>query len=643
MAALPTLGSVANPRREGFDASIGDLLVRLASGPGRQLEIVTAPKQTARFQTEQTAEDYLPEFGEVFSRNDFSGGQGLDFAFRANLTELDRTRYWDSRGVDVSLDSPGEIEGVELLLDTELQTTWGSGSSMAMVRGGVDDQFLFVADTNTFINRITNPLGSPSVATEDPHTGTQPVVGLASLGAEVYAACGTDGIGKRSTAGSWSNLASAPTSVGIFSVKGRIISDDGAGTVSEIATTDGTATTLLTIRPNDRVVDVVDAGPVILVGTQGGTIYALREEGGSVTLVNQTRITPSDAVRTMAWSAGTLVVGTWDGTKGRIWSASIGTSDQDFSITGAQLLRELNHPPTAAAASRTAIYVGVKVSDAECELWRYSLRTTGISRHYTFATTAATAVDAITIFDGAVLAAISGGSNGVYRPSDTYVSEGYIISPMADFFSPTIKSWIDIVVQADNIGAGNVIDIYVATDAAALTSPDSGLWQLVSRVLVSDSIGERLILPDVRGRYAAVQMKLRPQSGGGDTPKLVSFALRAYADSEDFIVQLPVNVSDWIERHNRQPFRVKGWGERVYEALLGYDGTYVILDLFEPSLTFRGVIEEIGIPIQAHSPRGSRTTYSLVRFRGRLRSTGVTATPSGTLGVELLGVSKLGV
>ena len=37
----------------------------------------------------------------IYSRNNFSGGQGLDTAHRANGTPKDTTRFWDSKGVDV--------------------------------------------------------------------------------------------------------------------------------------------------------------------------------------------------------------------------------------------------------------------------------------------------------------------------------------------------------------------------------------------------------------------------------------------------------------------------------------------------------------------------------------------------------------
>ena len=76
-------------------------MLRFAVGPGRQLNINTAPLQAQAIQTSETPEDFQQEFGQIYSRTDFSGGSGLDKAHKRDAGESALTRFWDSKGVDV--------------------------------------------------------------------------------------------------------------------------------------------------------------------------------------------------------------------------------------------------------------------------------------------------------------------------------------------------------------------------------------------------------------------------------------------------------------------------------------------------------------------------------------------------------------
>ncbi len=106
---------------------------------------------------------------------------------------------------------------------------------------------------------------------------------------------------------------------------------------------------------------------------------------------------------------------------------------------------------------------------------------------------------------------------------------------------------------------------------------------------------------------------------------------------------MPVNVSDVIERPNRRPIRVKGWGERVFSAILGYDGEPVTLVIYRPGFTVRGVLEQVDDPITTMGVRGSPTTYAMLVVRGRVSQGVTTQSGTGTLGVNELGVALLGV
>ena len=98
MSVLPSPSNTSEPKSQGFEANLDDLFLRFAVGPGRQMNINTAPLQAQAIQTSETPEDFQQEFGQIFSRTDFAGGGGLDKAHRRNAADTDFSRFWDSKG-----------------------------------------------------------------------------------------------------------------------------------------------------------------------------------------------------------------------------------------------------------------------------------------------------------------------------------------------------------------------------------------------------------------------------------------------------------------------------------------------------------------------------------------------------------------
>ena len=70
MAVLPSPSNTSAPESQGFEANLDDLFLRFAVGPGRQMNINTAPLQAQAIQTSETPEDFQQEFGQIFSRTD---------------------------------------------------------------------------------------------------------------------------------------------------------------------------------------------------------------------------------------------------------------------------------------------------------------------------------------------------------------------------------------------------------------------------------------------------------------------------------------------------------------------------------------------------------------------------------------------
>lgn len=635
---LPTTATVPFPRQLGYEARLDDFLLRLARSPERPLSIAAAPKQANRIQTEQNAEDFLPEYGDVFSRNDFTGGQGLDFAHTDSADEIDRRRFFDSVGIDIGVDEPGVIEGARLLNDTEsLWTTTATNLHMTSFASG----HLFFAEGSAVWSVSSPGIPSPSRSTEDPHTGTQDVEGVAALGDEVYAAVGTDGIGKRSSGGTWADLASATNCFGVWAVKSRIIADSGGGLIQTIDLTTGAPTILITMDTNVRINDVVDAGAAILIVTDDGTIYSLTDESGTLTLQSQAELSEGDIVTSIAYSAGVVILTSDAGGVGRIWRASLGDANRGFQVSEVQLLKELAFVPKASTVHRDRIYLACQESTTEVVLWRYQIKSAGLARDLSFPISSSNSPIAVVSTADRLFVSVDG--EDIFRDDTTkFVGSSYLISPLADFFSPNSKAWIGVTIEAQNIGNGNNIVVKVSTDPDALFDPLHASWEFIANLSSQTQISDEIILTNTEGRYATVMVELSPGGTQDETPILNSFALRAYSDSEDVILRIPVNVSDQIERPNRRPLRVRNWGHQVFTALLGFDGQFIEFELYRPPLVVRGVVESIDNPVIARSVRGSATTYALMQIRGKIVGSGSQA-GNGPFAVELLGINRLGV
>ena len=141
MAVLPSSANTSNPQSLGYEANLDDLFLRFAVGPGRQMNINTAPLQAQAIATSETPEDFQQEFGQTYSRIDFSGGSGLDKAHQRNAPEGAFSRYWDSSGVDVfSNKEPGKEYKLSLLHSTEEPTngnTLGTNGYMQELGGEI--------------------------------------------------------------------------------------------------------------------------------------------------------------------------------------------------------------------------------------------------------------------------------------------------------------------------------------------------------------------------------------------------------------------------------------------------------------------------------------------------------------------------
>ena len=642
MAVLPSPSNTSAPESQGFEANLDDLFLRFAVGPGRQMNINTAPLQAQAIQTSETPEDFQQEFGQIFSRTDFAGGSGLDKAHKRNAGPNDFQRYWDSKGIDVfSGKQVGQEYKVSLLHDTdEVQTESATNLYMQELGG---DIFYAAGDT---LKIVGTPLTDTS-STEDggvgngkPSAGNN-ITGMAVLGTKLYLVANGD-IYIRNSAGNFTTHNTHKTYSKIWSMKGRIVASDTSGDLYEVPDSSN-PTTMKTLPTGTEWTDLADGGAVVLACATDGYIYSFADVSSSLTLKGQTFV-EGEVPNAIDAAQGLIFYGTYQNTAsgkiGRLYVAEITNANSLYVLVNAQLIKQwgdgtttLNQAPYKIISTRDSIYTGIVDSASKTNLWRYYLPTGGIARDVEFAESGI--VEGLAVFSDRIFATISGG--GLYRESTDYVSTGYIITPLADFFTSEKKQWVGAKVNTNVVASGSV-KLFTSTIAADINNPTAATWaEQVS--IFSGTGGDEEVMTLVDGRWIAGKIELNTDDVT-QSPEMLSFAIRGFQLVNDLVVDMPINISDQIERPFRKALRVQGQGDLVYQALRNKEGKNVQLEIFRPDTLLRGIIENVSSPIEEISPRGSVTMYCLVRFRG---SKVIQTSTSGVgLGIELLGVGRLG-
>ena len=128
------------------------------------------------------------------------------------------------------------------------------------------------------------------------------------------------------------------------------------------------------------------------------------------------------------------------------------------------------------------------------------------------------------------------------------------------------------------------------------------------------------------------------------SPEVYSYSYRAFPEPEDVLARIPINVSDRIERPGKRPKNIPGIGTKLYNAVKRLEGKSVILTLFKPDESIRGIVENVTLPIQEITKLGSTTLFCTITVRGQRQSTTTSEVSSlGSLGVGQLGVYQFGV
>lgn len=627
---VPTKANVSRPAAHGYDCLVewsddpaDSLYLRLAVGPGRTMAFQTVEPQDPGPQTAENPEDMRSESGRLFSRSDFTGGEGLDRAHRRNGTDRDWSRFWDSRNVDVTPARQGEPSAVRLLHSASSLRAVGSPHPDRLPAVLVDGTLLTVCNRSDRVDVTSDPTAaSPTWTQEDPMAGLvdADIMDLTVLGGRVFAAMtSTLGVKVRPVGGGTWGPWTADTLLyeRVWGVKGRVLASTNTGLYE---TVEGGDSILLMSEPQGvAFIDVVDAGEAILAGATDGNIYIFSETDGELGLQGQVPF-PGEEITALGFAAGQVFIGTSESTSaggriGRLWRGLM----VGLRIRDAQVLRQWgdgtetrDRSPKRIVANRESVWTAVIEDGTETHLWRYHLSTAGLVRDLILS--ASGICQGIAAYDDRVFATVE--NDGLWREDTTYASEGYLISPLADLYTAVRKAWIGARLATGELPTDTSTALAYSTDPEAIEDAAADSWETVITATsgVPGDDTEHLII-DEESRWIAAKVTLST-ADTIETPKMLSFTLRGLPFPTETDYQIPVNVSDRLELPHRQPKQVAGLGEQVRQSLVALIGKAATVTLLRPDEIVIGQIRGVSEPIEELPKRGSPSVYALLTVRG---------------------------
>jgi hypothetical protein len=600
----------------------------------------------------QNPEDFTSNLGRIYSRNNFSAGQGLDTAHRADGKEDDSKRFWDSKGIDVFHGDDEVSYNVHLLYTTLTQNKSFSGTNNYITQTTNGD--IYVTDT-TNIHKYNG--SSWSTIASGTSGATHNFTGIAAFGNGFYAttANGTSGSQLIKYDGSsYSTLTTAQSSsgglTGVWYVKNRlwITGNDGtaayiwekspfdAWSVGNLADADS----IVEVEPTHSFTGIVDGGAAVLAASTDGTVYSFKLSSAVFVNQGQTKI-PYEEVHSIAAAEGIVFIGTKEVSRnvGRLYRLQLVAADNLYVLAERQLIKEwvisgVDTTPKAMFVSRDSVYIGIKEATNQTNLWRYYLPTGGLARD--LQTAGNGFVTGIVQSSGKFVVCVAG--SDVYIETSTYESTGYLITSAADFFTAESKQFVGAEISTKELPADTSVELLFTNNFEDLDNPSSSNYtRAINQVNGSGDI-ETQIKPVAR----YIIGKLVLNSDGTNTPEVKSLQFRALARPELVVAQIPINISDRVERPGRTPVRVKELGDALYNELRLLEGDAVTLEIFDPAEVIRGVVESISYPVISNSERGSVTQIAILTVRGTRQTVIIPPSSIHVFGGAALGEIRFG-
>jgi len=661
MPRVASTANVSNPKRYGYDCSIDNILLRTAVAPGREMTIQSSDVQAGQqVNVKQNPEDFTSNLGRIYSRNNFSAGQGLDTAHRSDGKPDDVNRFWDSKGVDVFHGDDETSYNIHLLHTTTGQSLSFANSNNYMTQ--TTDKNIWITDGTT-VHKYTNSTNTWSTILAADNNATHNFTGITAFGNDLFltTANGTSGSQLIHYDGSsWTVETTSQSSsgglTGIWFVKNHLFITGNDGTAervwdvnpfektwssSDLQNTDA----IEEIEPTHEITNIIDGGAVVLAGSTDGTIYSFKATtvSGAIVFVNQGQTeVPFEEIHSLAATEGIIFIGTKENTRdiGRLYRAELTVADDLYVIGNRQLVKEwvidsVDTTPHAMFVSRDSVYMGVQEASNELYLWRYYLPTGGLARD--LKTSGTGLCYGITQTNGNFV--IVSSSNDVYIETSTYESEGYLMLSAADFFTAESKQFVGAEISTKDMDSDTEVELQYSTKFEDLDNPETGTFTSALTQIAGIGDEEKQIAEVSRYIIGKVILK---STTGTNTPFVKSVQFRALARPELVVVQIPVNISDRVERPGRKPLRVKGLGDTLYSSLRNKEGDSVTLEIFEPNEIIRGVVEQITYPIQSNEVVGSDTLYAMITVRGTRQPTLTDVTSIHTPGIAAFGIMRYG-
>ena len=662
---------VTYPKAQGYNIRIGDLWFRTIASKEVKPQIGTRDSLAQRTDDAGSVYQNVLDLGYAWARTDLSGGEGLDWSpreFNKNQNEvaLDAVRYWDSVGLDLSRpDTAGERYSMRLTRDFD---SWGGTVTDPRDMAASQDK-LYVADDDT-VSWYSSWTNTTAISFE---TLTSPVVALAASPNDVVVAVLENGnaYGKRSADATFTLIygdagATETEATGVWYVRGRFIIGcfDGVDessliTVPWSGTAWGTAVTVDT--SSAPFWSVVESGPAIVAACGDGTVRTYTPDNGSggtyeLDPRGRTDVPVGETPILLGANAGIVLILTSSENEVtnqrelRVYQAEVLDSRFDYVVAQLQLRREWQTSVDAAdvvrnmANTRDEIFFYIKEyfdgSYQQC-LWRFDVVTAGLSR---VNATASVDYRAITVFDDVIGTIDFDGLSIEIQNAASYVDVGWMIFPNITFGLNTDISWMATIMEVANlVTGGSQVELWRTTEESAINDWQDPSWSVVQRFSSPGLSGTEVTLPNVKSRTLALQVRVYPHTSGTGTPQITRTAIRGIPTHRDVVMVIPVNVSDIVSAPGRKPVTVPGLGDYLHNQMMDLVGTSVEVILLNPSMNFRGIVNNVSEPIIYQPNRGSMTTYCQVEFRGkRIVDTAPTTGDAG-MGLGLLGISTMGI
>jgi len=683
-------GQVVNqPKAQGYNLRIGDVWFRTIASPQTPLTIGTRDSLAERQDRAGSVYENVLDIGYAWSRTDLSGGEGLDWdpremALFQDQAALDQLRFFSSSNIDVSRPATNG-EQYTLRLSNQSEQALPNVTFDDLRDITTSSVYIYVADGDT-VFQYGSWTDLVSIATWEIVENIA-IHAIAASPSNVVAAILEDGTlyMKNAADGSlfiqaYSDTSQPPSerqlASGVWYVHGRFV----FSTFNEVKdagvlwSLDWNAIDLEWQETEIDTADsafmsVVESGPAVVASNLDGTVRTYTPDistGSDYHLIPRGRTSMPEGERPilMGSNSGVLLImatadtdltGIVDGQEEtlqtvRMYQAEVLDARFDYIVGQMQLRRTWFasfHEPLVTrnmTVTRDEIlwFVRELIDGTFTEaLWRFDVVTNGLSRRNTYP---GINLNGMVVFD-ALAAGIDFNSESILvQDRDTYQDSGWIVFPNITFGVNTPITWMASIVEAQNLASsGTQVELWRTSDPQGLLDWQDPSWTLVQRLSAPGNTNLEIPMLGVKSRTLALQLRMFNHSGGTETPKVTRIAMRGIPSHRDFIMQIPMNISDYVSVPGRAPLKVPGFGYDVHNRILDMIGDNVQVAIIDPPVVFEGVINNISEPIEYLAERGSVTRYVMVEFRGQRSTATIPTTGDAGMGLGFMGIATMGI